>query len=96
MLRPDGSIRWIQGQNTPIYVPNGALTRIVGTEQDVTERKRAETFVELQHAVTRELAQGRLLEPTLRRIIEMLGRDLDCRPSFTRFAVQPNLAQRCW
>jgi PAS domain S-box-containing protein len=76
IVRPDGSLRWIQGQNTPIYDANGTLMRLVGTEQDVTERKRAESFVELQHAVTRELAQGRLLEPTLRKIIEMLGRGL--------------------
>lgn len=73
IMRPDGSVRWIQGWNTPICDGAGEVVRLVGTEQDVTERKRTEAFVELQHAVTRELAQARLLEPTARKVLEMMA-----------------------
>ncbi|HYP17936.1 MAG TPA: ATP-binding protein [Opitutus sp.] len=77
VLRPDGSVRWIHGRNTPFFNAAGDLVRLMGVEQDVTERKRAASRVELQHTVTRVLAEAEPLEPTLRRILEIMARGLD-------------------
>jgi signal transduction histidine kinase/CheY-like chemotaxis protein/PAS domain-containing protein len=76
VMRPDGTIRWIRGQTTPVYNAAGGLVRLIGTEQEITDRKRAETFVELQHVVTQELTKARTLDPTAGRILEMVGRGL--------------------
>ncbi|HET6971804.1 MAG TPA: PAS domain-containing protein [Phenylobacterium sp.] len=40
--RPDGAIRWIEGVSRVVYGDDGAPTRIVGTNLDVTERIETE------------------------------------------------------
>ena len=42
VVRPDGSIRTINGRREPVYDSNKRLTGLRGTAQDVTERKEAE------------------------------------------------------
>jgi two-component system cell cycle sensor histidine kinase/response regulator CckA len=42
VVRPDGTIRWVRGQATPVRNAAGEITRIVGTAEDITELKRAE------------------------------------------------------
>ncbi|MCX7723529.1 MAG: PAS domain S-box protein [Verrucomicrobiae bacterium] len=41
--RPDGSIRWIEDRAFPVLNDRGAIYRIAGIAEDITERKRAET-----------------------------------------------------
>ncbi len=41
MVRPDGTTRWIAARGEAVKDPNGQITRIRGTAQDITERKRA-------------------------------------------------------
>lgn len=41
ILRPDGSIRWIHDRAFPIKDKDGAVSRIVGIAEDITERKHA-------------------------------------------------------
>jgi PAS domain S-box-containing protein len=77
IVRPDGSVGWIQGRNTPQFGNSGQLLRVLGVEQDITERKRAESRRNLQHAVTRVLAEADTLEPTLRKILEIITPGLD-------------------
>ncbi len=42
VLRPDGSIRWVSRHAEIILDGDGKAVRMVGTSQDITERKRAE------------------------------------------------------
>jgi diguanylate cyclase (GGDEF)-like protein/PAS domain S-box-containing protein len=43
--RPDGAIRWIHDRGFPVRDAQGTLYRIVGTAEDITERKAAEREV---------------------------------------------------
>ena len=41
MVRPDGTTRWIAARGEAVRDTNGQITKIRGTAQDITERKRA-------------------------------------------------------
>ena len=41
IVRPDGSIRWIESRGFPVSDDAGLLVRIAGVCQDITERKKA-------------------------------------------------------
>lgn len=75
--RADGSTRWIQGRSTSHFNPAGELVRRMGIAQDVTKRKRSEARAGLQHEVTRVLAEGQPLDPTLVRLLEIIGLGLE-------------------
>ena len=40
--RPDGGVRWIHDQAFPVAGPTGEVQRIVGTAEDITERRQLE------------------------------------------------------
>ena len=42
IVLPDGAVRYIHGLGRPVFSASGELVEIVGTNMDVTERKRAE------------------------------------------------------
>jgi two-component system, cell cycle sensor histidine kinase and response regulator CckA len=42
IVRPDGEIRWLRSRGFPIPAENGAITKIAGVAEDVTERKALE------------------------------------------------------
>jgi PAS domain S-box-containing protein len=42
IVRPDGTMRWIDDAGTPIYNENGDIVHMVGVARDVTDRKQAE------------------------------------------------------
>jgi diguanylate cyclase (GGDEF)-like protein/PAS domain S-box-containing protein len=42
IVRPDGSIRWIEVRSFPVRDDDGMLVRLAGVAEDTTERKRAE------------------------------------------------------
>ncbi len=61
IVRPDGSLRWVDGRGKLFRDGSGAPTRMVGLCVDVTERKRAENtqqmlLTELNHRVKNTLA----------------------------------------
>ncbi len=39
---PDGTVHWLQGFGKPVLLPSGEVSRIVGFNLDITERKRTE------------------------------------------------------
>jgi diguanylate cyclase (GGDEF)-like protein/PAS domain S-box-containing protein len=50
IIRPDGSVRWVQDRAFPVRDRQGVIYRIAGIAEDVTDRKRAEEqLVELAH-----------------------------------------------
>ena len=64
MIRPDGTVIWVERNSRAHFDSQGRLLRVVGMVADITERKRAEQSlqeaqVELAH-VTRVLAMGEL------------------------------------
>lgn len=42
ILRPDGTIRWVHDRAYPVHDAEGETVRIVGTAEDITERRRLE------------------------------------------------------
>ena len=46
IVRPDGSIRWIQDRRAPIRDKNGRVYRVAGMARDITESKATETRLE--------------------------------------------------
>jgi signal transduction histidine kinase/CheY-like chemotaxis protein len=95
IVRPDGTMRWIQGRNTPFYNSTGQFVRQIGVEQDVTDRKRAESRVALQHAVTRVLAETQPLEPTMGKILGIIAGGLDASYSGFWTLERPRQSLRC-
>lgn len=54
IVRPDGSIRWIEVRAFPVHDETGKYVRITGVAEDITERKVAEdqiAFLNRVHAV---------------------------------------------
>ena len=71
--RPDGSLRWINGEGTVVTDSDGRPVRIVGVHSDITERKdahvRLERFAhELEKAVETRTAELRRSEEQLRAL----------------------------
>jgi PAS domain S-box-containing protein len=50
VVRPDGSIRWVRSRAFPIKDQNGAVYRIAGLAEDVTERRQTEEELRLANA----------------------------------------------
>ena len=48
VVLPDRGTRWIQGRARPVVDENGQIVRIVGTIQDLTDRKAAEQAIAFQ------------------------------------------------
>jgi PAS domain S-box-containing protein len=46
MVRPDGTIRWIAARGEAVCDPNHQITKIRGTIQDITDRKRAQEEIQ--------------------------------------------------
>jgi PAS domain S-box-containing protein len=55
IVRPDGTERWIAAQGQPVYDKTGKAIRMIGVNQDITERKRLE---EAYHCLVDNSLQG--------------------------------------
>ncbi len=60
IIRPDGSIRWIQDRAFPIYDDSGNIYRIVGIADDITNRKEALDSLAESEARKRAIMQAAL------------------------------------
>jgi PAS domain S-box-containing protein len=92
VMRPDGSARWMHSQNRLVLDEQGAALRLLGIDQDITERRQSE--------VQREESLA-LLKATLESTAEgVLAFDLDgrinvCNQNFARmFGVPEALLAR--
>jgi PAS domain S-box-containing protein len=56
IVLPDGTVKHIHGSGHPVFDANGELVEVVGTQVDVTERKRAEQEREKLHQLQADLA----------------------------------------
>jgi len=60
VIRPDGQVRWVQGQSRPLIGPDGEALGFVGTIQDITERVEAKAAIE----ETREALEKSVIQQT--------------------------------
>ena len=58
IILPDGSTRFISGRGDLQYDSNNKPFRLVGTAQDITERRRAEEELHLLHIMTKEVSES--------------------------------------
>ncbi|MBA4017134.1 MAG: hypothetical protein C0483_08180 [Pirellula sp.] len=76
IVRDDGSLRWVCNHGTVDYDHCGAPLRVVGTIQDITDRKLAESALLGQNQVLEQIASGASLTTTLDKITEFVEADL--------------------
>ena len=80
VVRPNGEVRLVHSQGDVMRDESGRPRRMFGTVQDITERKRAEQRLVVQHAVTQILAEAATLHEAtpkiLRAVCELLLWDL--------------------
>ena len=50
IVRPDGTVRWIQARRSPVRDEQGRIVQLAGLAIDITERKRAEAVLESHSA----------------------------------------------
>jgi len=68
IVRPDGSLRWIRDRAFPIRHASGHVYRVVGTAEDISQRKQAEQMERLH---MQELAHKSKLENVGRMAAEI-------------------------
>jgi PAS domain S-box-containing protein len=73
----DGRYLWVEDNQQLVRNEAGDPAEIVGVWTDITQRKRAEIRLSLQHSVASVLAEGASTERTNQRIIETIGTSLD-------------------
>ncbi|HUU39483.1 MAG TPA: PAS domain S-box protein, partial [Desulfatiglandales bacterium] len=77
IVRPDGSIRWIQNRGFPIRDNNGHISKVAGISIDITERKQAEEERDKYRCHLEELVKertDRLLKTNEQLQAEFIGR----------------------
>jgi PAS domain S-box-containing protein len=57
IVRPDGTERWLHGRGE-VVVEGGQVTRMVGSSQDITERKRAESELRQQAHIVETISDA--------------------------------------
>jgi PAS domain S-box-containing protein len=72
----DGRYLWIEDNQRLVRDEAGEPAELVGVWTDITQRKKAELRLKLQHAVAGVLAEGASQERTNHKIIETMGRSL--------------------
>jgi diguanylate cyclase (GGDEF)-like protein len=72
-----GERRWFRASGNPLFGPGGDFRGYRGTGKDVTEQKRAEKRLVIEHAVTGILAAATTLEQAIAEVLEAFCKTLD-------------------
>ena len=72
--RKDGSETWVHLARSPVLSEDGSPAGVVAMVTDISERKRAETYLELRRAVLQELNEPGTLRDAIRRVVGVLKR----------------------
>jgi len=68
----DGERRYSRASGEPIFDAEGTFTGYRGTSRDVTEQRRAEELLGLEHEITRALVAGEDIFGTLQAVLRMV------------------------
>ena len=71
VLRSDGAVRWVHDRAFPVRDAHGAVYRLVGIAQDITERKRAEQLLQAERDIGTALSSTSDLKFALERLLEI-------------------------
>ncbi|HTM62089.1 MAG TPA: EAL domain-containing protein [Burkholderiales bacterium] len=71
-IDPDGEPRFLWLSGEPMYGPEGQFVGYRGVGREVTERRREERLVGLEHAVVRHLAEARSVPSALRAVMQAI------------------------
>ena len=71
--RHDGEYRWLLDKGTPRFASDGTFLGYIGSATDITERKRAEERLRVQHTVAQILAEAATIEEATPRILRAMG-----------------------
>ncbi|NMG74718.1 EAL domain-containing protein [Aromatoleum diolicum] len=69
VVRPDGSIRWVQDRGFPVTTPAGRPSRYVGVVEDVTERRGNEERLRQAATVFESTREGVIITDLQSRIV---------------------------
>ncbi len=88
----DGSVRWVRDRAFPVQDEAGAVYRIVGIAEDITDRKRTQHLLETGRNLAFELSSTGELKYALERLINATGQleGVDCAAVYL---VQPETGQ---
>jgi PAS domain S-box-containing protein len=75
--RHDGEYRWLLDKGTPRFASDGTFLGYIGSATDITERKRAEERLRVQHTVAQILAEAATIEEVTPRILRAIGECLE-------------------
>ena len=71
--RHDGEYRWLLDKGTPRFASDGTFLGYIGSATDITERKRLEERLRVQHTVAQILAEAATIEQAAPRILRAMG-----------------------
>jgi PAS domain S-box-containing protein len=77
-VRPDAAVRRLCATQAVVEQGEGRPRRLVGTVQDITDRRRAERQIAAHVAVSEALAEWQTLEQGAARLLRKLAEKLDC------------------
>jgi diguanylate cyclase (GGDEF)-like protein/PAS domain S-box-containing protein len=69
---PDGETRFLSVSGEPVYDGHGRFTGYRGVGREVTERRREERLVALEHAVSRYLAEAKTVSAALSAVMRAI------------------------
>jgi len=72
IIRPDGSIAWINDKSKIIFDTSGNPIRIDGVSRDVTDSKQAVVYREISQEILQRLNQAGDLKTSIREVLDIL------------------------
>jgi PAS domain S-box-containing protein len=73
IILPDRTVKYLETEATIRYFGDEDRYEAIGTHVDVTERKRAEARLRVQHTVAQILAEGATIEEVTPRMLRAIG-----------------------
>jgi PAS domain S-box-containing protein len=77
IVRPDGTVRWVQDRAFPVRNESGEIYRIAGIAEDITDQKQAEQRLAARNSVIRGLAESATLAEAATRILQSMCESLE-------------------